>query len=237
MNNIDERGYPGTEGDTGEFDGGDTAAIIGNLIALGADEIFPLKLRTMRTMLIQPEGLLRHPDRTKWWGKPDRFSRDQLIPILASFAGDNQPPDLQKIFRMHRRKWFCFAWNTKKNGVLDAPGKMPDLTGPEVWALWIRVMDGPWFLKLLLPILDLETLLGSITWRWFQPVTNRVCRNHMLVCIIGQKFIPTITMRLAYWMNNWPDLIDRWWSHTHAVKEYPTAILFDKAVKNGNENG
>jgi hypothetical protein len=229
MNNVDAQGFPGTQGDDGQFDGGDTAAIVGNLIALGQAEIFPVKLRLMRSFLIRDDGLVRHPDRSKWWGQTDRFSRDQLIPILCSFVGEIPVLEVRNTFRFHQANYFLQAWNTRGNGQMDMPAKTADFTGPEIWALWYRVRGGPWWLGLLLPLLDLETLLGAITWR-FQPATNRVCRNHMLVCLTGMKKNPTITMRLACWVNDWADLLARWRAHVMAVQEYPTADLFARAV-------
>lgn len=233
MSNVDERGFPGTQDNmTGQFDGGDTAAIVGNLIALGFnDALLRMKLRLMRSMLIRTDGLVRHPDQSKWYGQPDRFSRDQLIPIMCSFVGEPVERDCREVYRRHRAHYFLYAWNTKKNGAMDVPDKMPDITGPETWALWARIHGGPWWLKLLLPILDLETLVGSMLWRWFQPDTNRVCRNHMLVCITGMKKFPSITMRLAYWLNDWKDLIAKHRAHCDAVGEYQTADLFERAIK------
>lgn len=239
MNWVDDRGFPGTQGEDGQYDGGDSAAIIGNLMALGAVEsaavipgaIIPVKLRLLRSLIIKPDGMVRHPDKSKWYGQTDRFSRDQLIPILCSFVGSIPDADTRLVFRLHRARKFLTAWNTKKNGVMDTPDKFPDITGPEVWALWCRVLGGPWWLNLLLPILDLETLAGSISWRYFQPATNRVTRNHMLVCLTGMKKFPTVTMRLANWINNWPDLTARWAAHSKAVGEFPTADLFLAALK------
>lgn len=233
MNVVDDRGFPGTEGEDGQFDGGDTAAIIGTLMALGdPSDIakgFPSRLSLMRAMLIRDRGPVRHPDESKWYGQPDRFSRDQLIPLLCSYVA-SPGFEQRKLFYFHEKNNFLRAWNTKKNGVMDAPLKTPDITGPEVWALWARVNQGPWWLKVLLPLLDIETLVGSILWR-FKRKSNRVCRNHMLVCIVGMKRYPTIVMRLAYHLNDWPDLCDRWDAHCRAVKEYPTADLFRQVVK------
>jgi hypothetical protein len=52
----------------------------------------------------------------------------------------------------------------------------------------------------------------------------------MLVCIVGIRNFPTITMRLAYWINNWPDLLSRWRAHQTATKEFDTATHFEQAV-------
>lgn len=232
MNNVDDRGFPGTEGEDGQFDGGDTAAIIGTLMALGDPSViqkeFPSRLSLMRDMLIRDKGPVRHPDESKWYGQPDRFSRDQLIPILCSFVAA-VGGGAGHLYYFHRKNKFLRAWNTRKNGAMDVPLKPADFTGPEVWALWARVRQGPWWLKCLLLFLDLETLAGSILWR-FKRKSDRVCRNHMLVCIIGMTRYPTITMRAAFHLNDWPDLIARWEGHCRDVKEYPTADLFRAAV-------
>lgn len=237
MNCVDERGFPGAEGEDGKFDGGDTAAIIGTILSFGdpgrmsENRFGPTPFTLGRDMLIRDTGPVRHPDTSKWYGQPDRFSRDQLIPLLCSFV-ENRNGDWRKLYYFHAKNHFRWAWNTRKNGTMDAPLKRPDFTGPEVWALWCRVMEGPWWLKCLLLFLDIETLVGSIIWRWRSVFgsTNRVCRNHMLVCLTGMKRYPTIIMRLAFYLNDWPELCDRWESHCRAVKEYPTADLFQKAV-------
>lgn len=145
--------------------------------------------------------------------------------------------EVRHVFRLHLKNKLLWAWNTKKNGAMDVPDKTPDITGPEVWALWVRVLDKPSIAKLFLFLFDIETLIGSIIWRWFKPKTNRLCRNHMLVCITGMKKYPTIFMRLAYWLNDWRDLIDRHKAHCQAVGEYPTALLFEKAIYYGNQEG
>lgn len=222
---VDLKGYPGTWDGT-KFDGGDTAAVVGNLMALKSPDQFKLSLGYMRSMLITVDGPRRHWDASQWWGQTDRFSRDQLIPILCSFVGEEFAADARQLYRLHAKHFFVYAWNKKKNGVMETPDKMPDITGPEVWALWIRVHGGSFLTRLLLPILDLETLVGSITWRWFQPKTNRVCRNHMLVCMTGLKRFPSITMRLANWLNDWDDLLARHDAHCLAVGEYPTSPDF-----------
>lgn len=235
---FDEDGFPGTMGEDGTFDGGDTAAIIGTMACLEpgvpADKRLLMYPHMMVRQLIYDEekyprrSPVRHPDPTKWYGQEDRFSRDQLIPLLCYMLSlvlyDKR---LDVLFEMHKRNWFLFAWNTRKNGSFDAPEKPADITGPEIWALWIRIYK-PIIGMLFLWVLDIETLVGSVIWRWFRK--DRVTRNHMLVCITAYKSVPTITMRLAYHLNDWQDLIDRWDAHCQAVGEENTAALFRKAV-------
>lgn len=220
-NYCDENGYPGTIQADGSYDGGDTAAIIGTIRAL-VPYMYNITCPMAQCIPI------RHPDSTKWYGQKDRFSRDQLLAVLC---GDLNQDDYNVpfIYESHKRKYFLTAWNTKGNGQMDMLDKFPDICGPEVWALWIRIMS-PWWSRVLLPLLDIQTLIGAIQWRWFTPATNRVTRNHMLVCLATRSNSPTVTSRLACWINDWQDLVNRWEAHCEAVGEYPTAELFKKKL-------
>lgn len=228
---TDPAGLPGARGEDGKFDGGDTAAILGTIIALTEDpnELSRFKL-SLSYSIIGNTAPRRHPDWSRWYGQDDRFSRDQLIPIICAGVSRGHHTAIEIIFRWHRDRFFLTAWNTRKNGVMDAPEKMPDVTGPEIWALWLRHKK-PWWTHLVLSLLDIETLAGSILWRWFQPDSNRVTRNHMLVCLIAREHMPTLTSRLAFWLNDWPDLMLRWKNHCLDVREYDTHYLFKAALK------
>ncbi len=230
MKAVDELGLPGTiDNVTGRFDGGDTASILGNVIALANS---PMELERGRIMLIKILGKhapVRHPDKTKWYGQEDRFSRDQLIPVICAGINLKRSTTVDVIFNWHKARKFLTAWNTKKNGAMDVPDKRPDITGPEIWALWIRYKRPDWA-KWVLWILDLETLVGSMLWRWWQPSTNRLTRNHMLICITGMRRDPSFIMRMAYALNDWPDLWNRWRGHCQAVGEFDTYSLFNDAI-------
>lgn len=222
MKYLDAQAYPGCVNPVnGEWDGGDSAAILGTVIALQRPILLPSGLLPG---LVDENGLpRRHPDTTKWYGQSDRFSRDQLIPLICAGIELKQNVTIDVIFDSHKKLSFLTAWNIRKNGVMETVEKFPDFTGPEVWALWIRYKK-PWWAWMVLWLLDIETLVGSILWH-FKPKTDRVCRNHMLVCLTGMKH-PTWVMRLAYWLNDWPDLIQRWTDHCAAVGEYPTGFMF-----------
>lgn len=221
---CDSQGYPGTIQYDGSYDGGDTAAIIGTL-----DTLAPFA-QTVAAPWNVAEGLpLRHPDTTKWYGQPDRFSRDQLIPMICS-AIAGQHIRGYRFYNAHKKRLFLTTWNTKGNGSIDMPTKMPDICGPEIWGLWIRFKK-PWWARLVLCALDLQTLIGAIQWRWFASSTNRVTRNHMLVCIIHRRYMPTLASRLSNLINDYSDLISRWRAHCDAVGEYPTADLFESQIK------
>lgn len=212
----DQDGLPGTIGDDGKFDGGDTAAILGTL-RFFQNRTYPSLIWDYRT-----DVPLRHPDGSRWYGQPDRFSRDQMISILCGMLGSFSIFQ-HKLYRAHKRRWFLTAWNIRKNGVMDTPKKFPDITGPTVWALWLR-LRGPRWAPLVLWLLDLEMLLSALHWRYLRK--DRVTRNHMLVSLASVKYSPTWVSRLVDRINRWPDLIERWRLHCEIVGEYPTAYLF-----------
>ncbi len=220
---LDPQGFPGCVDPHGFWDGGDTAAILGTLAALTPNEEDARQWAHKITSLI-PEGVpLRHPDSSQWYGQSDRFSRDQLIPIICTCIRFPDIPELKKFYQAHSQKLFMLAWNKRKNGAMEAPSKPLDFTGPEIWALWLRYKK-PWWAQLILWFLDIETLLGTVHWRYFRK--DRVTRNHMLITLYSKKYSPTFVSKISYRLLNWADLIRRWSDHCEAVGEYPTANLF-----------
>jgi len=218
---IDQNGYPGCRLENGEFDGGDTAAILGTLW-------FFQELSTHGLPFSIAGIPLRHPDTTKWYGRPDRFSRDQLIAVLCGMNESYFPEDLDRLYIAHKRRYFLTAWNTRKNGVMDAPKKMPDFCGPTVWALWLRLLQPRWA-RLVLWAFDLELLASAIHWRFWRK--DRVSRNHMLTSLAAYTYSPTWVSRLVFRLNDWDDLIERWTDHCEAVGEYQTGHLFKSEIE------
>lgn len=227
MNNVDRDGFPGTQGESGEFDGGDTAAILGGMIALSKfgqlESYTPLRLVQLQSRLFKHGAPIRHPDSLKWYGCNDRFSRDQLVATLCGLVVVPNQVFCALLFAAHKSRWFLTAWNTRKNGVMGAPKKFPDITLFEVWGLWIRIMR-PWWRHLVLWFFDIETLIGAIHWRLFRK--DRVTRNHMLVMLTCMNHSPTPALWLAYRITDWPEMVLRWKDHCTAVREYDTAGLF-----------
>ena len=219
---IDNLGLPGTRQEDGSLDMGDSAAIFFNLAALGSEEIYKIPYYFDDSNNIP----IRHPDKSKWWGQSDRFSRDQLIPILcwAALKGRGQTPFLRKVFKAHLKHLLLWAWNSKGNGAMDMPKKTPDITFLEIIGLWLRIFK-PFGYQSVLWLCDIETLIGSISWKFR---TDRVTRNHMLVHIAQREVCPTWVSKISYRINDWKDLVGRWKAHTEAVGEYPTAELFER---------
>lgn len=223
---IDQNGMPGTRDYAGNLDMGDSAAIFFNVAAL-SDQFGGLRCLNYYDEIHKVP--VRHPDTSKWWGQPDRMSRDQLIPILCwAIMQDKADHNLiKKIFISHLKRGLLFAWNTRKNGVIDTPWKMPDVTSLEIWGLWLRIFK-PVGYQLLLPLCDLETLVNAVIWK-FKPETNQLTRNHMLVCL-AQRSKPSVVSWIVNKINNYPDLVARWERNVKAVGEYPTDDLFKQKL-------
>jgi hypothetical protein len=219
---VDNFGLPGTFNSEGWLDMGDSAAIYFNVEALAPSTF---KVNENFYFNVNP---VRHPDYSKWWGQPDRCSRDQMIPMLcwAALQKKKHSEFINKLFLAHKKHKFLYAWNTKKNGEMDVPDKKPDLTTFEVWGLWLRIYQPKWA-KWVLWICDLETLLGSISWKFRK---DRVTRNHMLVSLTQNKVMPTFISKISYKLNNFQELNNRWNAHCKAVGEYPTAPLFEREL-------
>ena len=221
---LDSLNLPGTRQSNGTLDMGDSAAIMFNLMAFNSIQDDESRWYWNHDYNVP----VRHPDKTKWWGQPDRYSRDQLIPLLCWAALHNQKehPVVKAVFQAHKKNWFLRAWNSKRNGEINVPEKVRDFTTLEIWGLWFRIYK-PIGYQILLNICDLETLFGSISWKFRK---DRVTRNHMLVNITQRDISPTWISKLSYKLNNWEDLVDRWDKHCQAVGEYPTADLFKKEL-------
>lgn len=166
----------------------------------------PLKLLSYKL----GKNWVRHPS-PGWWSDPDRLSRDQSTPLVICLAEFFQGRLLREFFFNHLKRGFFFT-NTRKNGatihnhghfkygphepdyVYDYSWKMPDFIGPEFLAIYIRAF-GLWWLYPLLCIFDLETLIGSIHWRFKADQTDVL--NHLIVCEYGTRKLPTPISILA----------------------------------------
>ncbi len=217
---LDKYGLPGTKQADGSLDMGDSAAIYFNILALDGS-VHP---NTNSSFYFTGGRPIRHPDNTKWWGQIDRYSRDQLIPLLSWAAIKDQKDRIaiQKLFASHLEHGLCFAWNTRGNGEMDMPWKLPDITALEIWSLWLRIYK-PFGYRAILWLLDIEILVNSFIWKSRE---DRVTRNHMLSHIASKLVSPTWVSRLSYKMNDWKRLIQKWDAHCKDTGECPTADLF-----------
>lgn len=231
---LDDLGLPVTK----EGDGGDSAAEAGTLLTLDHNVTF------LDVGLYLPSyGPVRHPDPSKWYGRRDRFSRDQLIALLCGLVmRPGYADEKEDLYLMHKRRYFLTAWNKIRNFQYedsaeqmqkapqvkwDPRSKTPDFTGPEVWALWLRMWPR-WWKWPLCCILDLETLVSAVVWRF---KSGKIARNHLLAVYVSMKVLPTPVSWLARVITPIGDLIDRWGEHCRETGAIDTSVLFRRAFR------
>ena len=186
----------------------------------------------MKKHHVSPGVLIRHPN-TAWDASDwDRMSRDQLHPVIMAASYYNSK-ELSDLTMGHATRLFLFASNTRRNGankknhgvmsygeIRDYDWKIPDPTGPEIWGLYIRA----WKLWPLWPMLlftDLETLIGSIKWRFFPK--HNITMNHTLSIFYAADRLPTPISYLSRLIMSPERLINLLAQH---FKDTPTDMTF-----------
>lgn len=145
----------------------------------------------------------------KWYAYWDRASRDQLTPLVISLGLFSKKALLWAMFKDHCKRLLLFTTNTRANfqyptqdlqteyGTPDVvwnySWKIPDLTGPEFWALYVRGYDNS-LLYPLLWVFDIHTMLNSVVLR-FQD-TNDVI-NPALILEYSKVRMDTVWMKIA----------------------------------------
>lgn len=154
--------------------------------------------------------VIRHPyGKQEWTRELNRSSRDQNIPWIAGLTihrnaevfGVKLVERLRRIASAVMKNGSRFH-NYLHNGSNRAKRWWEvDVAGPEIWALFIRGLDiKP--LKWLLPILDLETLVGTLIWNRRGGSPNNDIPQHLAVLRASNEVSPSITSRLALkWLN------------------------------------
>lgn len=148
-------------GDNGTLDGGDTCANqFTYLYAMAVlnQPLEPGQALTALSYLVVNGVPIRHPDPSKWYSGINRTSRDQLTPYLAYLVQTAHKPlqaaYLRRLLAQHAKHLLLVAWNTRRNHVYadavehaakstaDVPHnygwKLPDITGPDIWAIYAR---------------------------------------------------------------------------------------------------
>jgi hypothetical protein len=239
---LDENGLPGTIQRDGSFGGGDTASMLGIILTLCDEQLISTWKHKLDFLWNEEANRpVRHPNISKPWGRTNRFSRDQMVPILCAGVRLKslgiEAPIFNKLFKVHKDNYFLRAWNTERNGdaALPHPGGA-DWTGPQIWGLWLRIYK-PWWRHLFLWLFDFENLIGSLVWIYKTKTESleelrkyRITANHMAVAYTGKHFCPTPISVLSYKLTPLTALILRWDAHARRSKEYNTADLFRKVV-------
>jgi len=98
---------------------------------------YPLEPQEAYKKLRLPSGeWVRHPDASKWYGKPGIMSRDNMTTQLCTMAYAGHKAELQQVYNMLKSRAFFF-WNTRKIGENDG-WKVPDVMSPELFGVFAR---------------------------------------------------------------------------------------------------
>lgn len=174
----------------------------------------------------------RHPDPTKWYSDWDRFSRDQAISLLIGMFMAGAYLQAFKFFLRHCTRGLLFMTNTRRNFmyptleehlqkatpdvVWDYSWKLPDLTGPEFWSIYVRgfrypisLFIGLWSLVIgsfnpilisagILTVLDLELLIGVLVKvLWYARTPTNDDDNNLIMSLMFSKKLTTPVSFLA----------------------------------------
>lgn len=137
------------------------------------------------------------------------ISRDQYTGILLGLLKLGCTKCAKKAVKHHAKRGFLFAYNTRINGQnpWQSKWKMPDFTGPDIWALEIRALRLPDAVALpLLTVLDLHVLVNSLTLRMSK---KDDVISHVGKLVASLEYQPTVTSKLTWKLTNRLDLVDR----------------------------
>jgi len=140
------------------------------------------------------------------------ISRDQLTGVLACLISEGKTYEVFKCFIISLFSLGLVSYNTTPNGhdPRTARRKFPDVTGPNIWALFSRGLLGRLSILPCL-VLDIQDLLTVVLY-------NRTGSNDPISLairvIVAREYHQTYTSQLAWWLLDKKRLkadIDRYW--------------------------
>jgi len=203
---FDENGVLGQRESDGTFGGGDSTSYMGQYIYLCPDAI---DFNYARFFSVGFGAYVRHPQNnySSYYKHPwdGRISRDQLKGILLALIKQKNTKEILKVFIHHAAWLWMFAYNARGNGSLTK-WKLPDLTGPDVWAMYIRGVFGKAAILFypILCILDLHNLINALA-------VKRNNNGHVisfLACLfVSVDIAPTFVSKYTLKINSYKFLI------------------------------
>lgn len=230
MSHIDEHGaitqhkkYGGDEGDSAFFSG--HFELLRYIYPTGFHAI--VKRPSFRLFFPDNDGrLVRHAKATRpWIREKDRGSRDQYTSWICLFALKSEKktrPVLKDIAKLLFKRVGFFT-NTKKNGILNTPSKLPDFITPEVLSVLLRGLIGKWGYPLYL-LFDAWLCLDVLHTRRFKDDSD--VANHLAVLMTSNLLHPTPLARLAM------RLLDKTMMERHLREYFTIAPLNGWAFNN-----
>lgn len=186
---------------THDYEGGDTSlwefSYLFYSACKGANVDYhgnPLRDHLRRVM-----GLLKHPsipglwrrhcDETMWYGKWDRFSRDQATMLALTLSELGFDDELEELYEQIWDRW-GFMTNTRHNGAIDSDEKLADFSGVEFFGiLWRRRKtrgDGGLMNDLKIMFADLQTFVDClIKVYWYAKTSNNYDDSNQIGILIN----------------------------------------------------
>lgn len=208
---------PYYKGKNGVLDGGDCAA--NTFSILYVQPMFrDIDANTALFLLTTADKWpVRSPDSSKWCGRRNRCSRDQLTPYLCYVAAYDHKYFYSVLIAMAKHG-FLLANNSVRNFVYEdeqehalkatkdvawRPNwKLPDLLFADIWQIWARgliLRNGIW--NILRPILwlgDLQNFLAVLPYVFKPRVGVTDERNLGLKVHFATHFVPTLLSKITY---------------------------------------
>lgn len=221
VDGYSEKFLPNLDG-TNDVDGGDTSFLMGSYyLALNMmSKARPLYL--FSSMTHQEDNFKRlrhsftvyrrHPDPAKWYSDRYRFSRDQQKTVIA--AESYNPASWRRVLPFmlrHAMRLFLFDAKLKDNG--NDNWKFPTLTGPTIWASYVRYLINMWgsvfyLLYPLLIIFDIELLVNLWIKSTIDKDDNDVL-NHIAYSVWFHQVAPTPWTYLNLKLMDTANFLDR----------------------------
>jgi len=104
-----------------------------------------------------------------------------------------------------------FTTNTRANGVGASVSKkkMPDITGPTFWALYLRGFKLGKYLFPLLFVLDLFLIIDVLVWDKKDTEKDDDIINHTSMLLYSQLQLPTPASKLAARLSNRNNMMEK----------------------------
>lgn len=205
----DKQGFFGQIQPDGSIEGGDSLCWNGHWEYLNRDSQRPRRIIDMSQYYVGRGGFVRHPNpdatfngfgayyKNPWDGV---ISRDQFTGLLCGLIAQNKRKLLLVVGLHWALRLFLFSYNTRKNGAPpgETPWKIPDITGPDIWATYLRGFGvWSWLFWPLLCIFDLHLLINVLIHN-FKKESDVI--NFLGKLFVALEFCPTPVSLMAWEM-------------------------------------
>lgn len=190
----------------------------------------------------------RHPEPLMWYSDEHRGSRDNTKPMISSEAFSQTKSSFKRlglfILRHLVTRLWLFDAKTKKNGAdisrhdagtADYSFKFPTLTGPTIWAAYIRAMIQKnkiaYILYPLLLVLDIEILINAIIKQTKNKDDNDVGNHVLYSCWFAQTAPTPLIWIMNKYVNSRSHFVKRLYEYYDDGREpWMIAVMWEELI-------